>query len=123
MDKTETIGITAIGLYDGHVVKKNKLVVLKFKFSYDERINMIKAIAFVGQNVKIIAKIGSEKAKPLGIYNFQELKIDRDGQAMVTFSTELEYVENENLSEIVGDELLKIRMSADVIVEDNEDEE
>jgi hypothetical protein len=117
-DRTEKVIVSAIGLYDGHATKKNKSVDLKFKFSYDERINVVKAIAFVGQNISVQAKKGNDKPVSLGTFSFQELKIDRDGETILKLNSELDYVYSENINSIVGDDLLKIRLSADIIIEE-----
>lgn len=120
----ERFALTAIGQYNNFNIKNNKSVDLSFKFSYDERINVLKVIAFVGQNVQIQAKKGAEKPVKLGMYNFHELKLDRDGEATIKFNSEVDYVYTENVNEIVGkDELLKIHMVANIIMEESPDDD
>lgn len=125
-EKTVKFVVNAVGQYHAFNIKNNKGVDLSFKFSYDERINILKTITFVGQNVEIQAKKGAGKPVKLGMYNFQELKMDRDGETTLKFTSEVDYVYTENVNEIVGkDELLKIHMVANIIMEEEtpDDEE
>jgi glutathione peroxidase-family protein len=122
-EEVKDLTITAIGQYKSFNIKNNKSVDLSFKFSYDERINMVQAISFIGQNVTILAKKGAEKPVKLGMFNFHELKIDRDGEATIKFNSDVDYVFTENVNAIVGkDELLKIRMQANIIMEETPDD-
>lgn len=123
-EETVDLKVSAVGQYNGFNIKNNKSVDLSFKFSFEEKTNIIKTILFTGQNVKILARKGSNKPVKLGLFNFQELKIDRDGESTLKFNSEVDYVYVENINEIVGkDELLKIKMEANVILEDQEQEE
>lgn len=122
MDKTEKLTVDVVGTYNGHSVKRNGIVSVDFKTSYDERIKIIKSIAFIGQNVKIGVRVGSDKPMSLGMYSLNGLRIDRDGEATLKFTSESDYVEHDNLSKLsnLDSELIKIKMSADIILEDDE---
>lgn len=116
---TEKVVVKAIGLYNGHFVKTNKSVELKIKFSYDERVNIAKTIAFVNQNVKVHAKIGSGKPLSLGMFSFKEMKIDKDGQGFMKLDSELDYVDDENMNEIArAGSLITWRLAANIIMEE-----
>lgn len=120
----EKVILTAVGQYDGHTTKKNRLLELKFKFTYDERVSMAKAIMFVGQNIAVIVKPPGKKALRIGTFNFQNLNIDRDGQASLRLSTDIDYVEHANLVEIVGDtELVKVRLEASIDKDDDDQDD
>ena len=119
-ETTKDFEVLAIGQYHAFNIKNNKSVDLVLKFSFEEKINIVQTIAFVVQNVEVFAKKGANKAVKLGLFNFHELKIDRDGEATIKFNSEVDYVYVENVNEIVGkDELLKIRMVANIIMEDS----
>jgi hypothetical protein len=123
-ETTQDFILTAIGQYNSFNIKNNKSVDLSFKFSYDERINIVKSITFVGQNIEIVAKKGGNKPVKLGLFTFQELKIDRDGESTIKFNSEVDYVYTENINEIVSkDELIKVKMKANIIMEETPDDQ
>ena len=120
-NKSEKLAITAVGQYDGHTVKKNKAIDLKFKFSYDERSNMATAIAFINQNINVVVKVENNKPVKIGMFDMHELKFDKDGQCFVKLSSTIDYIETDNLNEIITiNNLIKIRMQAEIILEEEE---
>lgn len=124
MSEIQKIDILAVGQYNGHITKRNRLLELRFKFSYDERTSLAKILFLVGQNIEVSVKAPDKKPVKLGTYNFQALNIDRDGQGHLKIITDIDYVEHENLVSIINDnELLKIKLSAEIELEENEDNE
>lgn len=122
MSETQTVVVTAVGQYDGHSTKKNRILELKLKFAYDERVSMAKIIMLVGQHIDVVVKAVGKKALKLGTFSFQGLNIDRDGQGHLKLTSDIDYIEHNNLVAIIGEEeLLKIKLSAEVEVEVDED--
>lgn len=121
----EKVIIKAVGIFNGTNIKKNKSIDINFKFSHDERISMMKAVAFISQNVQIYSKKESDKSKYLGEFRFQNLNMDRDGETKLKFNSEMESVNMEAISEMIEDgaELLKLKMQAVIELEDGEEED
>ena len=124
---TENVTITAVGTYDGHTTKKNRIMELKLKFSYDERISSAQMVMLVGQNIEVHAKPAGKKPLKLGSFNFNGMSIDRDGQTVLKLSSDIDYVEHENIVALissVGDDndLLKIKLAAEIEVEETEED-
>jgi hypothetical protein len=124
LSETQEIVVTAVGQYDGHSTKKNRILELKLKFAYDERVSMARVIMLVGQHIDVIVKAAGKKALKLGTFNFQGLSIDRDGQGHLKLTSDIDYIEHDNLVAIIGEEeLLKIKLSADVELEDSDNDD
>ena len=121
----QKIEVMAIGSFDGNNIKKNKSIDLKFKFGIDQRSEVIKAVMLVGQDVSVFTKQGKEKAKFIGVFRFNGMNIDRDGETKITFNSLLEEVRVDAMNEMIENgEYMKIKMVADVELEDEtEDDE
>lgn len=111
------------GTYLNFAIKKNKTVRLSFNFSYEERINAIKAIALVGQDIKITAKLLQNPPVILGQFLFYSLKLDRDGQTTLVLDSEIDSVDVKNINSIIDDEnLLKLKFDSLIELEGEQDE-
>lgn len=118
METEEKVIIKAVGQYFGHIIKKNKLIELKLKFSYDERLELVKSFLFVGQNITLFAKPPGMPVLKIGMFNFGGVSLDKDGQTILKLVTDIDYVEHSNLIKLVGgDELIKIKLEADIEIE------
>lgn len=123
MDIEKELTITAVCQFKNMGIKKDKSIDVSFIFPYDERANIIKAVLMVAQDVRVLAKLPHQKPLDLGYYKIYNLSMDRDGQTTLKLNTLLEYAKVDNVNEIVANEdtLLQLRLSASVIVEDEEE--
>lgn len=118
----EKVSITSICQYFGHQIKKNKLLELKLKFAYEERVNMAQMLLLVGQDISLFVRQGKGQILKVGEFNFGGLAIDRDGEGVIKLSADVDYVEHANLMQFIGSEnLLKIRLVAEIELEDEDE--
>lgn len=123
-EKVVRIEVTAVGNFEGTNVKKNKSMDLKFIFGIEERSNIIQSVMLVGQDISVFTKKGKEKAKFLGVFRFNSLHVDRDGETKITFNTMTEDAKMDAINEMIeNSEYIKVKMVADVEMEDKEDDE
>ncbi|MCX7924157.1 MAG: hypothetical protein N3B21_19435 [Clostridia bacterium] len=106
------IKVRSLAKYNGHSLKNNKAVDLGLKFAYEELPNYIKLIQFLNENTTITIKRGNNPPQKLGIFMVKEIKIDHDGEGVVKFNSQLDHVEADEITTIVGDEIFKVMFEA-----------
>jgi len=114
----ETIKIKTIAEYNGHSIRPNKNVNIAFKCEYGELTNYIKLIQLLNENIEIMVKIQNSKPIKLGTFMLSEIKVGNDGQGIIKFNSQLDYVEKASLNQLSG-EILNLLFKADI---ENEDE-
>lgn len=117
------IKIKSFVKYEGHSVKKNKTVTLKFTAMYSEISNSIKTLQMLNNDVKIIAKLPGESPIQLGMFRIKDIKFDGDGESTLQFETMSDFAEIDNINKIITSNEFKIMLEADVELENVEDEE
>lgn len=118
----QKVDIKAIGKYDGHGVKGNKSVDLKFKLRYSELTKAIQLLQLLNVDIKLTVKLDDEKPKGLGLFRLQEVKVDHDGESAIKLNSSLDYIEADGLNNLIG-EVLALRFIATVEVEEEDEEE
>ena len=108
--------------YNGHSIIKNGSVDLKFKSPYSELVNSLSLLQLINCNIEIKAKINN-KPFDIGVFYLNSLIVDRDGESIIKFNTEIENVEIENLNELVEREAIIFILCSGMIDEDDEEEE
>ena len=106
------IKIKAIGKYNGHNIKVNKAIDLGLKFSYDELESYIKLIQLLNENISITTKNLDEKPIKLGTFMLKEIKVDHDGEGIIKFTSQLDYVDADGINQLVGTEQFKVMFEA-----------
>ena len=69
------VDIKALGQYDGQTTDRKGNVILKVKFSYDERESLAKMLILPGQTIQVFAKYNKNKAVKLGEFGYKNLII------------------------------------------------
>ena len=108
--------------YKGHSVKANGSVDLKFTAMYSELTNSMQVLQLLNNDVKITAKIPGMKPLQLGMFRVNKVIIDGDGESVLCFNALNDYVEMDNINNIVCKEEFQIKMEADIDLEDDENE-
>lgn len=108
--------------YKGHSVKPNGNVDLKFSAMYSELTNSMQVLQLLNNDVNITAKIPGMKPLKLGMFRVSKVIIDGDGESILCFNSLSDYVEMENINNIICKEEFQIMMRAEVILEDDSDE-
>ncbi len=109
--------------YDGHSVKKNTSVDLRFKAPYSELVNCLELLQLLNCNVEVLAKINTNKPIKIGTFYLNELKVDRDGESNIKFNSESDFVELNNINLLSEKEIVVNILCVGNIEEDEEGDE
>ena len=114
--------------YSGHNISANGIVNLTLVAKYSELTNTIQAMQTLNEDIKIKARLGSEKPMMLGIFRIKNIVIDGDGESKIKFVSDRDSVELDNINKLPfaneDNSEFMIRMEANIEEEDeNKDEE
>lgn len=108
--------------YDGHSVKRNTSIDLKFKVPYSELVNCLNLLQLLNCNVRLIAKVNNKNKYEIGTFYLNNLSIDRDGESNIKFNSEVDYVELNNINLLTEKEtIIKLLCTGEVQEEDDEE--
>lgn len=108
--------------YDGHSVKRNTSIDLKFKAPYSELVNCLNLLQLLNCNVRLIAKANNKNKYEIGTFYLNNLSIDRDGESNIKFNSEVDYVELNNINLLTEKEtIIKLLCTGEVQEEDDEE--
>lgn len=98
--------IKAVAIYNGHTIKKNFDIELKFRFLEEQLPNALQFVACIGKQVKLKAKIQQEKLA-LGVFNLNKLSVDKNGNAFISLMSNSDYVSLESIEKLLieGEEI------------------
>ncbi len=119
----EKIKVKLESQYNGHSIKKNGSVDMNFILPYSEIINAVKLLQLINCNINVSAKVGTNKPVNLGVFYLNKMNIDRDGQVKLSFNTELESSEINNMTELTEPETIIHLLCSGVIEKENEEED
>lgn len=85
--------------YDGHSVKKNGSIDLKFKIPYSELVTALEILQLLGCNMTLKCKIEGSTVE-VGTFYLSLLSIDREGETTLKLNSELESIELDNLNSL-----------------------
>lgn len=109
--------------YSGHNVKTNGSIDLTFKAKYDELTNSMQVLQMLNNDVNITTKIpGIKKPIPLGMFRVKSVNFDGDGESTLKFNSIVDNVEMNNINSIVCKEEFQVLLSADIELEEDEEE-
>lgn len=101
--------------YDGHTIKNNGDVDLKFKLPYSEITSALLLTQMINTNINIIAKVGKRKPTSLGTFVIKNLNIDRDGETKIKFNSEVDTAEVANFIDLTEQEtIIKLKCEASI---------
>lgn len=101
----EAENIKARGYYHGHSAKGNFDVELKLRFLEDEAYNALQFISSVGHQLKLIAKQdGLPDPIKLGMFNFYNLRVDRDANVYVSLRANQDFCFINNIAKLMKEE-------------------
>ena len=115
------VEVKLIGKYNGHSVKANQSVDLGIKASYDQLTQSIQLLQMLNNDVTIKAKVPDEKPFSLGTFRVQAVNISHDGESAIKFNSMVDFTEADNFTKLIGSDMVVLRCSADVEIEDEEE--
>lgn len=118
------ITISEFVSYSGHNISANGVVNLALAARYGELKNTIQVMQLLNEDIKIKARLGSNKPMILGTFRIKNIMIDGDGESKIKLASTRDAVELDNLNSLPfaneDNSEFAIRMEANV--EDVEDE-
>ena len=117
------VEVKVICKYNGHSVKANQSVDLGIKAGYDQLAQAIQLLQMLNNDVTIKAKVPDAKPFNLGTFRVQAVNVSHDGESAIKFNSMADFTEVDNFSKLIGSELVILRVSSDIVIEDSEDEE
>lgn len=113
--------VQSVATYKGHSLRENGNVDLTLKFRYDELVKTIQLMQMLNNDVVISAKLPDVKGLKLGMFRIKHISIDDDGESVVKLNSLNDYVEVDNLNNLVTKEAFKVRFEAEIESEQNEE--
>lgn len=99
----EKIKVGFKAYYAGHNIKSNGIITLKLKLSSESSISIIRLFQLIGKNFAMVIGLNSGNVKA-GFFSIDNIKIDRDGESIVTLKTDVENVEVNSLNILLEEE-------------------
>lgn len=112
------VEVKVIGKYNGHSVKANQSIDLGIKTGYDQLAQSVQLLQFLNNDVTIIAKVPDSKPFKLGTFRVQAVNISHDGESAIKFNSMVDFTEVDNFSKLIGSDLIVLKASADIEIED-----
>ena len=107
--------------FNGYSTKKNGDVDVSFKAPYSELVNCMKLLQMISCNIQCKAKMGaSGKPFDLGTFYLTKFNVDRDGETRLTFNTEIESSEIENMINLTEKDQIIYLMCVAELEDDDE---
>ena len=115
------IEVKAVASYKGHTIKENGNITLSLKLRYDELVNTIQMMQLLNNDVNLMVKLPEAKAMKIGSFRINGFSIDGDGESSVKLVSMIDFVEMDNINNMVTKDVFNIRMLSDVEEEDEDE--
>jgi hypothetical protein len=112
--------LKTVAQYGGHSIKSNGNVDLTLRCDYSELVKYIQLVQALNNDVNIAIKIPDEKPFKLGVFRIKSIMIDHDGEGVLKFNGQTDFVEVDNLTRLVGCERFNVKFNAEIEVEEAE---
>lgn len=108
-------------VYNGHNVKPNGSVNVSVKTKYSQLTKAIQFIQVLNNDIKLGVRIEDEVLK-IGTFRLKDIKVDHDGECVVNFNSQVDFVEIDNLTDMVNDgKEFELLAKAEIELEDEEE--
>lgn len=115
--------IIAVAHYNGHSIKASGVVDLSFKFGYAQIVNVIQLYQFFATDVQIEVKQAGGSPFMLGSFKINGINTNGNGESTVKFNSLADFVEIDNLNLLISQDLMNVRFSAVLAIEEKEETE
>lgn len=103
-------------------VSQKQVVTLKFALKYDELLTSVNLLQGLNTDITIHAKPPVGKVVNLGLFRIGSINFDRDGNAVIPFTSMVENVNMNNICDIIQEETIILRFMAVLELPDNSEE-
>ena len=114
----QNVEVKVIGKYNGHSVKANQSVDLGIKAGYDQLANSVQLLQMLNNDVTILAKVPDIKPFKLGTFRVQAVNVSHDGESVIKFNSMADFTEVDNFSKLIGSEMVVLKVSATIEIEE-----
>ena len=121
--RTEHVEVRVVGKYNGHSVKANQSVDLGIKAAYDQLSQSVQLLQMLNNDVTIKAKVPDTKPFSLGVFRVQAVNVSHDGESAIKFNSMADFTEVDNFSKLIGSDMVILKVSADIEIEDSKEED
>lgn len=111
--------VNSVASYKGHSLKESGSIDLSLRFKYDELVKTITLTQMLNNDVTIKAKLPGEQAIALGMFRIKSITIDGDGETSLKLNSTNDFVEIDNLNNLVTKELFRVNFVAAIESEDD----
>lgn len=101
--------------FDGHSIKRNGDIDLRFKAPYSEIAKSASLVRMINCNIGVHARVNNEKPEFLGTFYLNKLSFDHDGESKMVFNTELDSSEFDNFKSLFTPDAVIILLCKAVI--------
>lgn len=116
------IDVRTVANYKGHSLSENGSVNLSLKLRYDELTKTIETMQMLNNDVDITVKLPGVKAMKIGMFRIKNITVDGDGESVIKFNGVNDYIEVDNLNNMVTKEPFQVKFSANIESEDDTSE-
>lgn len=118
----ESIKIKSVCSYNGHSLKANGNVNFSLKAKYDQLVNTIGLTQLLNNDVNIVVKRPDQKPNKLGSFRINGIKIDHDGESVISLNSMNDFVEVDELNSIVTTDPFQVMFSAEIELEEGDED-
>lgn len=108
--------------YNGHSLRANGNVNVSFKAKFSQLRYSIDLMNMLNEDITLYAKLPEQKAIKLGVFRIKEIKVDHYKESTIKFNSLNDFVEVDNLNNIVSEEEFLIKAMAEIEDEEEENE-
>lgn len=123
VEEVVKVEVKAVAEYAGHNITANGNIDLNVQCEYGEITNYLQLTQMLNNDIKVGVKIEDRKPFSLGQFRLKQLRIDHDGSAKIKLNSITDFVEVNRVSELIGAGHFKIMFKAEVIIEEENEEE
>ena len=116
----KNFNLKTVAQYGGHSIKSNGNVDFTLRCDYSELVKYIQLVQALNNDVNITIKVPDEKPFKLGAFRIKSIMIDHDGEGVLKFNGQTDFVEVDNLTRLVGCERFNVKFNAEIEVEETE---
>lgn len=119
------VSVKSVATYKGHSLSENGSVNLSLKFKYDELVQTVRLTQMLNNDVNVKVRLSGQKPMVIGMFRIKNISIGGDGETALKLNSLNDFVEVDNLNNLVTKEAFQVMFAAEVEIEseDEEDEE
>lgn len=116
--------IKSVCVYCGHSIKQSGAIDLKLKSKYEDLVNSVQLLQMLNNDVSVLVKLPDQKKEfSLGSFRLNKLSVDHDGESLIVLNSTNEFVEIDNINDIVTQEPFRVTFKAEIEEEETQEDD